>query len=231
MHNPIFDYVLKRSTMLGDRIIIKKIHEDAARIIGLRILSYLEETEKKIAIAISGESGSGKSETAEALSEYFTTNKISNLILSQDDYFVHPPKSNNLIRRNDPSWRGIKEVRLDLMDEHIEAFHNGEVFINKPTIDYKTDTVLLENFNFFDAELIIVEGTYTSLLQKIDKRVFIDLDFRQTLKHRQLRNRDPLELDEFTTDVLKEEHSIISDHKRFADIIINRDYSVEIKNG
>ena len=231
MHNPINDYVLKRSTMLGDRIIIKKIHEDAARIIGFRILSYLEETEKKIAIAISGESGSGKSETAEALSEYFTTNKISNLILSQDDYFVHPPKSNNLIRRNDPSWRGIKEVRLDLMNEHIEAFHNGEVFVNKPTIDYKTDTVLLENFNFFDAELIIVEGTYTSLLQKIDKRVFIDLDFRQTLKHRQLRNRDPLELDEFTTDVLKEEHSIISDHKRFADIIINRDYSVEIKNG
>ncbi len=231
MHNPINDYVLKRSTMLGDRIIIKKIHEDAARIIGLKISSYLEETEKKIAIAISGESGSGKSETAEALSEYFTTNKISNLILSQDDYFVHPPKSNNLIRRNDPSWRGIKEVRLDLMNEHIEAFHNGEVFVNKPTIDYKTDTVLLENFNFFDAKLIIVEGTYTSLLQKIDKRVFIDLDFRQTLKHRQLRNRDPLELDEFTTDVLKEEHTIISDHKRFADIIINRDYSVEIKNG
>lgn len=231
MHNPINDYVLKRSTMLGDRIIIKKIHEDAARIIGLRILSYLEETEKKIAIAISGESGSGKSETAEALSEYFTTNKISNLILSQDDYFVHPPKSNNLMRRKNPSWRGIKEVRLDLMNEHIEAFHNGEVFVNKPTIDYKTDTVLLENFNFFDAELIIVEGTYTSLLQKIDKRVFIDLDFRQTLKHRQLRNRDPLELDEFTTDVLKEEHTIISDHKRFADIIINRDYSVEIKNG
>ena len=56
--------------MLGDKIIIKKQHKDAARIIGHKILHSIRNFQNKLIVTISGESGSGKSETATALSEF-----------------------------------------------------------------------------------------------------------------------------------------------------------------
>tara|TARA_B100001093_G_scaffold250881_1_gene240325 strand:- start:822 stop:1469 length:648 start_codon:yes stop_codon:yes gene_type:complete len=215
--------------MLGDKIIIKRQHKDAARIIGKKILHSISNFQNKFIVTISGESGSGKSETATALSEFLNQNSISNVILRQDDYFVYPPKTNNFMRREDKNWRGMKEVKLDLLDAHLKAFKNGEHFIEKPVVDYGSNTSQNTNFNFFGANLIIVEGTYTSTLSNVDIGVFIDRNFHQTLEHRQNRNRDSSELDDFTKQVLQKEHSIISKHRALADIIINSDYSVEIQ--
>ena len=112
--------------MFGDKIIIEQQHKDAGGIIGLHILSSMEGFQGKFMITISGESGSGKSETATALSQSLTKSKISNVILRQDDYFVYPPKTNNFMRRKDKNWRGMKEVKLDLLDTHVQAFKNGD---------------------------------------------------------------------------------------------------------
>ncbi|MDA7648594.1 hypothetical protein N8746_03815, partial [Alphaproteobacteria bacterium] len=109
------------------------------------------------------------------------------------------------------------------------AFKNGEHFIEKPLIEYGSNTSQNTNFNFFGANLLIVEGTYTSTLSNVDIGVFIDRNFHQTLEHRQNRNRDSSELDDFTKQVLQKEHSIISKHRALADIIINSDYSVEFQ--
>ena len=78
---------------------------------------------------------------------------------------------------------------------------------------------------------MIVEGTYTSTLLDVDKRIFIDLNFHQTLEHRQNRNRNSSELDDFTKQVLQKEHTIISKHRAWADIVINSDYSIEFQKG
>ena len=212
--------------MLGDKIIIEKQHRDAGEIVGLHILNSIKGSQTKHTITISGESGSGKSETATAVSEFLTERDISNVILRQDDYFIFPPKTNNLKRRKEKEWRGMKEVKLDLLDAHIKAFKSGDQFIEKPVIEYDTDIIRNINFNFCAAKILIVEGTYTSALSNVDKRVFIDRNFHQTLEHRQKRNRNSSELDDFTTQVLQTEHSIISKHRALADIIINSDYSV-----
>ena len=74
--------------MLGDKIIIEKQHKDAGGIIGRYILDSMEQFQAKSTITISGESGSGKSETATALSEFLTKCDIPNAILRQDDYFI-----------------------------------------------------------------------------------------------------------------------------------------------
>mgnify|MGYP001186891097 CR=1 FL=1 len=87
--------------MLGDKIIIEKQHKDAGRLIGQKILHSIRNFQNKFILTISGESGSGKSETATALSEFLTKSDIYNLILRQDDYFIYPPKTNNLMRRKD----------------------------------------------------------------------------------------------------------------------------------
>ena len=212
--------------MLGDKIIIEKRHRDASKIIGQHILNLTKGRPTNYTITISGESGSGKSETATALSEFLTKNGISNVILRQDDYFIYPPITNNFKRRKEKEWRGMKEVKLDLLDEHIKAFKSGDQFIEKPVIEYDTDIIRKVSFNFCAAKFLIVEGTYTSALSNVDKRVFIDRNFHQTLEHRQKRNRNSSELDDFTTKVLQTEHSIISKHRTLADIIVNSDYSV-----
>ena len=133
------------------------------------------------------------------------------------------------MRRKDKKWRGMQEVKLDLLDAHIQAFKNGDQFIEKPLIKYKSDIIQKKKFYFFDAKFLIVEGTYTSILSNVDRRIFIDRNFHQTLKHRQKRNRNSSELDDFTTQVLQKEHHIISKHRVLADIIINSDYSIVFK--
>ena len=212
--------------MLCDKILIEKRHRDAGKIIGLFMLNSIKGLQTKYTMTISGESGSGKSETATALSEFFTKNDIPNVILRQDDYFIYPPITNNFKRRKEKEWRGMKEVKLDLLDAHVQAFKSGDQFIEKPVIEYDTDIIRNINFNFCSAKFLIVEGTYTSALSNVDKRVFIDRNFHQTLEHRQKRNRNSSELDDFTTQVLQTEHSIISKHRTLADIIINSDFSV-----
>ena len=162
--------------MLGDKILIEKRHRDAGEIIGLFMLNSIKGLQTKYTMTISGET-SGKSETATALSEFFTKNDIPNVILRQDDYFIYPPMTNNFKRRKEKEWRGMKEVKLDLLDAHVQAFKSGNQFIEKPVIEYDTDIIRNINFNFCSAKFLIVEGIYTSTLSNVDKRVFIDETF------------------------------------------------------
>jgi uridine kinase len=69
---------------------------------------------------------------------------------------------------------------------------------------------------------LIAEGTYTSLLQFADYRVFINRDYHQTLEARKRRARDKWE--PFMQDVLEREHQIISQHKALADVVISADF-------
>ena len=96
------------------------------------------------------------------------------MILRQNDYSVYPPKTNNFMRPEDKNWRGIKKVKLDLLDAHGKAFKNEEQSIEKPLIEYGSNTSQNTNFNFFGANHLIVEGTYTSTLSNVDISIFID---------------------------------------------------------
>ena len=59
---------------------------------------------------------------------FFTKNDIR-MILRQDDYFIYPPITNNFKRRKEKEWRGMKEVKLDLLDAHVQAFKDrGSIY-------------------------------------------------------------------------------------------------------
>jgi uridine kinase len=150
------------------------------------------------------------------------------VIFQQDDYFVYPPKTNDAARRADIAWVGIQEVRLDLMDEHIRAFTEGISPIEKPLVDYEKDTILSESMDPKGARVAIADGTYTTLLENVMCRVFIDRDYHATRAHREKRRRDESELDTFIDRVLEIEHQIISAHRKLANIIVNEDYSVTV---
>ena len=212
--------------MRGDTIIVEEHHRRAAAKIVPALLLKIDGSVGKYTLSVAGESGSGKSETATAIAEALEKEGIMSVILQQDDYFVYPPKSNDRARRRDIAWVGPQEVRLDLLDSHLRAFHDNADSIDKPLVDYETDSVGDERIVVADARVAIAEGTYTSLLNNVDIRVFIARDYEETRAHREKRKRDAAELDPFIDDVLKIEHGIISLHRARADIVINADYSV-----
>ncbi len=212
--------------MRGDTIIVEEHHRRAAAEIVPVLLPKIDGSVGKYTLSVAGESGSGKSETATAIAEALEKVDIASVILQQDDYFIYPPKSNDRARRRDIAWVGPQEVRLDLLDSHLRAFHDNADSIDKPLVDYETDSVGDERIVVADARVAIAEGTYTSLLNNVDIRVFIARDYEETRAHREKRKRAAAELDPFIDDVLKIEHGIISLHRARADIVINADYSV-----
>jgi len=216
--------------MKGDKIIIEEHHYNAASEILAQIKSEIKNSDKRYSITVSGESGSGKSETAAALKELLEKEGIKCVVLGQDDYFVYPPKTNDKKRREDFTWVGTNEVKLDLLNNHIKAIIEGQERIEKPLVDYDNDLIESEKLDVQDVSVIIAEGTYTSLLKDIDNRIFIARNRLETLEARKKRNRGKEVGDPFIEEVLKLEHKIISGHKHLADFVISKDYDVEIKN-
>ncbi|MBT8122230.1 MAG: zeta toxin family protein [Gammaproteobacteria bacterium] len=212
--------------MQGDTLVIEDHHHRAAISVAARLLPEIQIFDGKYTMAVAGESGAGKSEIAVAISRHLEVAGIPCVILQQDDYFRLPPKSNDLTRRKDISWAGPQEVRLDLMSAHLEAFIDNESAVQKPLVIYEEDRIDSETLEMRDARVAIAEGTYTSKLDHVETRVFIDRDYRDTRKHRERRNRHASELDDFIDRVLVIEHEIISADKVHADIVINRDYTI-----
>lgn len=211
--------------MQGDSIVVEPHHRKAA--IGIvPVILPLVETGARHTVSIAGQSGSGKSETAVALLEALAEHGVTAAILQQDDYFVFPPKTNDRTRRSDIKWVGPQEVRLELMDSHVQAFLEGADVIEKPLVDYESDSVGNERMSLADVQVLIAEGTYTSLVPHCRTHVFIDRTYLQTRKHREKRMRDASELDSFIDQVLAIEHDIISQHKSLANIVLDADYNV-----
>ncbi len=205
--------------MIGDKLIITDYHRSAA----LQILKALKEkwktTDKSIAVTIAGESGSGKSEIAYCLYELVEASGKKCIILGQDDYFKLPPKTNHNKRLKDINWVGPGEVHLDILDEHLDFLkHIKYQPLEKPLVNFDEDSIGHETIMPDVFDVVIAEGTYTSLLKNSDLMAFINRDYKETKKNRLKRNREP-DID-FLEKVLEIEHREISKHKRLADVII-----------
>lgn len=211
--------------MLGDSIIVEAHHRKVAVEIVDILLPAIEQT-RKYSLTIAGESGSGKSETATAIAEELEQSGLRAAIFQQDDYFIHPPKTNDRTRRKDILWVGPQEVRLDLLDSHLQSFLAGARTLEKPLIIYAEDRISAETIDLGQTRVAIAEGTYATMLNNVQTRVFIDLSYHETKKHRVSRQRDESELDSFIDRVLAIEHEIISSHKADAQMIIDSDYSL-----
>ncbi len=215
--------------MRGDIIIVEDHHRSAAAHIVDHIKPAVESKAGRYTITVAGESGSGKSETAQAIAEAFEAVGIPGAIYQQDDYFVHPPRTNDATRRQDIAWVGPGEVRLDLLDEHLAAALAGADQVEKPLVIYEEDRIDTETLDLTGAKVVIAEGTYTTLLENVDTRVFIARNRLETMEHRRKRGREGF--DPFLEEVLTIEHDIISAHRERADVVITRDYDVEFPTG
>jgi uridine kinase len=213
--------------MKGDKVIVLDYHRRAGSEIVSHVIRDVRRKKTVYVITIAGESGSGKSETAQAVADDLAKLGIKSVLLGQDDYFVLPPKPNDLKRREDPEWLGPHiEVKLDVLEHNLASAIRGQREIVKPLVDYDSNTIGDETVNLDGIKVLIVEGTYTSLLKHVDTRVFICRDWLDTLEHRQKRKRGNEVGDPFIEQVLSIEHKIIAGHRQLADILITKDYAV-----
>ena len=210
--------------MRGDKLVIEEEHTSVARQIADILLPQVIESGGKFIITIAGESGSGKTEIATVLAEIFSPRGLETYIIQQDDYFVYPPKTNESMRRKNIKHVSTSEVKLDLLDQNLKDIVDGKNAITKPLVIFDDDIITEETIELDAFNVVIVEGTYTTLLKNAQRHVFIDRDYIDTRAKRQRRARE--KQDQFLEDVLKIEHDIISAHKAMADIIIARDFRV-----
>jgi len=202
-------------------------HEKASEEIISIILERIRKKQTVFTISLAGESGCGKTETGKALVKELERKGILALLIGQDNYFVLPPLANDAMRKKDPEWLGPhKEVNLKLLDKNLRDAMYGSKTIDSPHIDYHSNQETIEHISIEGVKVIIVEGTYTSLLRNIDTKIFIDADYKDTLKFRKLRDRGNEVNDPFVEGILETEHKIIAGHKFLADIIITKDYDV-----
>lgn len=215
--------------MKGDIVVVEAHHVRVAQQILPEIIETIRAKNSRYIITVAGESGSGKSETGQALADELEKIGIKAVVLGQDDYFVLPPKSNDAKRREDPEWLGPHvEVRFDVLEGNLIDAIAGEDEIVKPLIDYDANSVEEEEVNLRGVKVVIAEGTYTTLLKNVDTRIFIARNRLDTLEHRKKRNRGNEVGDKFIENVLKIEHKIIAGHRQLADFVITKEYDVEV---
>ncbi|MBF0455382.1 MAG: zeta toxin family protein [Magnetococcales bacterium] len=208
--------------MRGDKIIVELHHRQAGKGVVDRILQ--SNLTPPFGITVGGESGSGKSEIAQAIADELGNHAIQSIILGQDDYFIYPPRTNDTTRRADISWVGTQEVNLTLLDDHMGQILAGCSSLEKPLVIYDEDRIESESIPTSGVNVVIAEGTYVSQLTKASVKVFIDRSFEETRAHREKRMRHASELDPFIDKVLKIEHEIISAHKKKAHVVIDTNY-------
>jgi len=213
--------------MKGDKLVLLDYHKRAASEIVSRILRNVQRKKNRYVITVAGESGSGKSETGKAIADELAKFGVKSVVLGQDDYFVLPPKSNDLKRREDPEWLGPHvEVKLDVLEQNLVDAIHGKDEIVKPLVDYNSNSIEVEIISLDGIKVLIAEGTYTTLLRHVDTRIFISRNWLDTFEHRQKRQRGNEVGDPFIEQVLRVEHKIIAGHQHLADILITKDYDV-----
>ncbi len=211
--------------MLGERIVIEDEHREASRRIIDIILPELIGPRGKYVITIAGESGSGKSGIAHEVTRRMNEKGIETVLFQQDDYFFQPPKTNYELRRKDLSRVGTAKVNMDLLVEHINKFRDpATTRIKKPLVIFDEDRITEETIHCGTVRLLVVEGTYVSLIKGADKKIFLSKTYKDTLADRQARSREAI--DSFDEKILEIEHNIISSHKEMNEIVIEKDYSI-----
>ena len=194
-----------------------------------KIIDALElKSDNTVLITIAGQSGCGKTTLSKILKNKLSSTGLNVLILHQDDYFRLPPAKNHQARVNDFNRIGVHEVRWDLLQKHLKsAIKKTEGSIISPIVDWQTDCFKLKQISLKNIDIVIIEGTYTTLLENITHKIFIDTHFTDTKTNRIVRNRESVS--PFIEKVLAKEAQIISQHQKLAHIILNNNFEIESK--
>jgi len=210
--------------MLGDILLIQEKHKKAGEAI---IQIILQQKKEKFIVAISGESGSGKTELAHVIAKGLRKYGIFAKPMHTDNFYnTHPLK-----RR---AWRmkegienvvGYNEYKWDEINQVVDDFKNSRVS-EMPCVDLVTEQVDKLTTDFSEVDMLIVDGLYATKTEGVDLRIFIDITYLETKEKHTKDARGKEVMDEVRWATLAQEHKMVQSLKPLADIVISKDFDV-----
>ncbi|NQU34386.1 MAG: uridine kinase [Bacteroidetes bacterium] len=208
--------------MLEDVLLIAQKHRDAADIITNEILRQKKD---KLTVAISGESGSGKSELTHVIAKNLRKHGIFAKPIHIDNFY-------NTLPLERARWRetngvenvvGLGEYQWDKIYRVIDDFKNNRKS-SMPCVDLVTEQIdeLTTDFNGID--MLIIDGLYAINTDGVDIKVLIELTYHETKKAQSDRGKEPD--NPLRWRVLEQEHKTVQSIKDKATIKVNKDYMV-----
>lgn len=208
--------------MLGDVLLIQDKHHRAGAVI---IDEILKNRKDKFMVAISGESGSGKTELAHVVARGLRQHGIFAKPLHIDNYYKVLPLERKQWRIDHVIEKsvGYNEYDWDTIYNNIKAFKNGES-ASMPCVDLVTEQVDTLITDFSTVDMLIIDGLYAIKTDDVDLRVFIDLTYHETKKAQSDRGKEPQ--NEYRWAVLEQEHKMVQALRKAADLIVTKGYEV-----
>ena len=112
----------------------------------------------------------------------------------------------------------------------IYDFRKGRIS-EMPCVDLVTEQVDKLITDFSKVVMLIVDGLYSIRTQGVDLRIFIDLTYLETKEKHTKDSRGKEVMDEVRWATLGQEHKMVRSLKPMADMVISKDYDVEIVSG
>ncbi len=208
--------------MLEDVLLIQDKH----RRVGTGIVEEILKSRKsKMIIAISGESGSGKSELTHVVAKELRKYNIFAKPVHLDNFFKTLP----LERR---AWRekhgiekvvGINEIDWSAVQKTIDDFKNGRT-CSMPCVDLVTEQVDTLTTDFQPIDMLVLDGLYAINTEGVDLHVFIELTYHETKKAQAARGKE--KADENRMRTLEAEHKAVQSLRHKADLFVSKDYTL-----
>lgn len=208
--------------MLGDVLLITEKHENAAK----EIVPYILKNRKdKFIIAISGESGSGKTELSHVIAKMLRKADIICKPIHIDNYYRILPLLRTEWRKNNGIQQsvGLGEYDWDTINRNIDDFRQSRAS-TMPCVDLVTEQVDQLTTDFNGVDMIIIDGLYAINTPEVDLSIFIELTYHETKKAQVVRGKEPQ--NEYRMQVLEQEHQVVLSLRNKADLLINMDYQV-----
>jgi len=214
--------------MLGDVLLINDLHKRAAEDLFVRVSEGLKKKKKngnRYIVAISGESGAGKSELSHSLALLLKNDAKRVKVLHTDNYYKIVPKERTTWRKKHGLAKvGVNEYDWKLLNRNILEFKEGREAMT-PCIDIISQQVDKLITNFADIDILVVDGLYAIKCKSVDLKIFIDLTYHETKMEQAVRGKEVM--NEFRTQVLEREHQNLVKLRPIADLVINKNYEVE----
>lgn len=208
--------------MLEDVLLIKEKHRIAAAVI---VEELLKRKTNKFIVAISGESGSGKSELTHLVAKEMRKHNIFAKPVHIDNFYNTLPLERTEWRKRNgiEDVVGLDEYKWDEINTVINDFRNSRIS-SMPCVDLVTEQVDTLTTDFKDIEMLIIDGLYAINTKGVDLAVYIELTYHETKKAQKDRGKEPQ--NEYRMRVLEQEHKAALSIKHKADFFVNMEYKV-----
>ena len=185
----------------------------------------LKNRKDKFIIAISGESGSGKTELAHVIAKMLRKENIMCKPIHIDNYYRILPLLRTEWRKKNGIQQsvGLDEYDWDTINKNIDDFKNNRMS-TMPCVDLVTEQVDQLTTDFNGVDMIIIDGLYAIDTPGVDLSIFIELTYHETKKAQVVRGKEPQ--NEYRMQVLEQEHVVVQSLRSKADLLINMDYQV-----